>query len=63
MKKRIAVAFHAVVLLAALYVLFGMRHFDADRFADDIAEHEDLFIDAVPVLTVPDGHRVNTHKS
>jgi hypothetical protein len=60
MNKRIAVAFYAVVLLATFYELFRMRHFDWDRFADDIFEHPEMF--GVPTVTAPDSHPVNTNK-
>lgn len=59
-KRRIAVAFYAVALLAALYELFRMRHFDWDGFAEDMFEHPEMF--GVPTVTVPDSLPVNAHK-
>jgi hypothetical protein len=65
-KKRIALAFYAVVLLATLYVLFGMRHFDGAGFEDEIlrmSEHDHHYMNAVPTATVPDSHSLNTHRA
>jgi hypothetical protein len=60
MKKRIAGAFYAVVLLATFYELFRMRHFDWDGFAEDMFEHPEMF--GAPTVT-PDSHPVNTHRA
>jgi hypothetical protein len=60
-KRRIAVAFYAVVLLAALYALFRMRHFDWGGYEDSLFEHETFFIYRFPMVTVPAGHPVNIH--
>ena len=66
MTKRIAVAFYAVVFLATLYVLFEMRHLDPAGLEDEIfmmSEPDNHHVNAVPTVTVPDSHVIDTYKT
>jgi hypothetical protein len=64
MKKRIAVTLLAALLIAALYVFFGrgLIFYDPDLMADDILM-EYQYRHAVPTVSIPDAHPVNTHKA